>query len=143
MKHHLITRYKQNLRVSDGYIYSYDTRVAKIVHRKRLICQYGYWSVTTQKHINYVANEYNYELDREYYKKNKTEDKTTQEPNFKLLKYCCSVGDVINDTLEDKVRFNKRMLRASGVSFPEDFDTLPIETQQIRLINALDTLTTK
>ena len=78
MKHHLITRYKQNLRVDDAYIYSYDIRVAKIVHRKRLICQYGYWSVTTQKHINYVASEYNYELDREYYKKNKTEDKTTQ-----------------------------------------------------------------
>ena len=137
-----LTRYKENLSVSDGYIYSYDTRVAKIVHRKRLICQLGWWSVTTQKHINYVANEYNYELDRYYYKGNKTDDKTEDKTSniFNMLKNVCAVGNILNDTKEDKVKFNKRMLSASGVTFPDDFDTLPLEEQEKRINLALDTL---
>ena len=133
-----LTRYKENLSVSDGYIYSYDTRVAKIVHRKRLICQLGWWSVTTQKHINYVANEYNYELDRYYYKGNKTEEKTSN--TFDMLKSVCAIGGIMNDTKEDKIKWNKRMLSASGVTFPDDFDTLPLEEQEKRINLALDTL---
>ena len=53
-------KYKTNLtRVNDD-IYSYTTKVATI-DRNNLI-QLGYWSVTTQKHINYVANELNLTL---------------------------------------------------------------------------------
>lgn len=50
-------RYKQNLKQYENKIYSYDTHVATI-HEDALI-QHGWWSVTTQKHINYVAREYN------------------------------------------------------------------------------------
>ncbi|MAE83562.1 MAG: hypothetical protein CMB80_12540 [Flammeovirgaceae bacterium] len=55
-------RYKTNLRVSSHSIYSYNTKVAKIDHIKRTIKPLGWWSVTTSKHINYVAREYNYEV---------------------------------------------------------------------------------
>ena len=52
-------KYKQNLRVVnyDGsdYIMSYTTRVAKIDYSKREALQLGWWSVTTQKHINYAS----------------------------------------------------------------------------------------
>lgn len=52
-------KYKQNLRVVnyDGadYVMSYSTRVAKIDYGTSELKQLGYWSVTTQKHINYAA----------------------------------------------------------------------------------------
>jgi len=48
-------KYKQNLRVEGCYVYSYNTHVATI--EGNTLHQRGYWSMTTQKHINYVARE--------------------------------------------------------------------------------------
>jgi hypothetical protein len=50
-------KYRQNLTQVGNNIYSYDTRVATIEGND--LIQLGYWSSTTQKHINYVANYYN------------------------------------------------------------------------------------
>ena len=58
-------RYKQNLRQIDNDIWSYSTKVATIKDSK--LKQLGYWSVTTQKHINYAAAELDLELDRNGY----------------------------------------------------------------------------
>jgi len=58
-------KYKQNLRLEGVSIISYTTRVAEIKDGK--LVQLGWWSVTTQKHINYAANELNLELDRNGY----------------------------------------------------------------------------
>jgi|TARA_X000000950_G_scaffold241895_1_gene295838 hypothetical protein len=58
-------RYKQNLKQYENKIYSYDTHVATLHYGanmkkdKDALIQHGWWSVTTQKHINYVAREYN------------------------------------------------------------------------------------
>jgi len=49
-------RYKQNLRVIGGKVYSYDTHVATIKGAELVI--HGYWSMTTSKHVNHVANEF-------------------------------------------------------------------------------------
>lgn len=54
-------KYKMNLEVVEGpggfeYVKSYDTLVAKIEPGVALH-QLGYWSVTTQKHINYAAGQ--------------------------------------------------------------------------------------
>ena len=53
-------KYRQNLTQVGNNIYSYDTRVATIEGND--LIQHGSWSVTTQKHINYVANYYNLNL---------------------------------------------------------------------------------
>ena len=53
-------KYKQNLRQDSERIISYTTHVATIDGDN--LKQLGYWSVTTQKHINYVANELNLTL---------------------------------------------------------------------------------
>ena len=53
-------RYKQNLTRFNNDIYSYSTHVATIDYPN--LIQHGYWSVTTQKHINYVAKELNLNL---------------------------------------------------------------------------------
>ena len=57
-------KYKENLRQVGDDIYSYSTKVATI-HQDKLI-QHGWWSVTTQKHINYVANELGLKIDKNY-----------------------------------------------------------------------------
>jgi hypothetical protein len=48
-------KYKQNLRLEGNYIISYTTKVAEIKGTE--LHQLGWWSVTTQKHINYAAKE--------------------------------------------------------------------------------------
>jgi len=59
----MLDRYKQNLRVLGNEVWSYSTHVATIDGNK--LHQLGYWSMTTQKHINYVAKEYNLKLIKE------------------------------------------------------------------------------
>ena len=54
--------YKQNLKVDNFFIYSYDTQVAEIDHIKKTVTILEWWSKTTSKHINYVANTYGYEI---------------------------------------------------------------------------------
>ena len=48
-------RYKQNLKREGNYIISYTTKVAEIKGDE--LHQLGWWSTTTQKHINYAAKE--------------------------------------------------------------------------------------
>ena len=53
-------KYKQNLRQEGNNIWSYTTIVATI--DGDTLRQLGWWSQTTQKHINYVAKELNLNL---------------------------------------------------------------------------------
>ena len=50
-------KYKENLTVIGSNVYSYNTHVATI--QDNTLKQLGYWSKTTQKHINYVAEQFN------------------------------------------------------------------------------------
>tara|TARA_R110000796_G_scaffold1218_3_gene4829 strand:+ start:13422 stop:13607 length:186 start_codon:yes stop_codon:yes gene_type:complete len=50
-----LDKYKTNLRILDCQVWSYSTHVATIDGND--LIQLGYWSQTTQKHINYVADE--------------------------------------------------------------------------------------
>lgn len=57
-------RYKNNCCIEQtqngDFVKSYETRVAKIDYDKELIIVFGWWSQTTSKHINYVAQELGY-----------------------------------------------------------------------------------
>jgi len=60
----ILDRYKQNLRIDGNKVISYVTHVATIeydenYHKTGNLIQLGWWSQTTQKHINYVARELN------------------------------------------------------------------------------------
>ena len=48
-------KYRENLSKHGDKIYSYDTHVGTIKNNN--LIQLGYWSMTTQKHINYAAKE--------------------------------------------------------------------------------------
>jgi len=50
-----LDKYKENLLLVGNEVYSYYTNVASI--EGDTLIQHGWWSVTTQKHINYVARE--------------------------------------------------------------------------------------
>ena len=53
-----LPRYKENLRIINGKdVYSYSTLVAEIKDDELHV--FGWWSKTTSKHINYVADYYN------------------------------------------------------------------------------------
>ena len=52
-----------NLRIQGNDVWSYSTIVAKIDGDN--LNQLGYWSQTTQKHINYVANQLSLTLIKE------------------------------------------------------------------------------
>ena len=54
------TLYQNNLKVRDNKVMSYDTHVATIKGTK--LIQLGWWSATSQKHINYVADQLNLTL---------------------------------------------------------------------------------
>ena len=56
----MLEKYKQNLRIDGDKVWSYTTHVATISGSK--LFQLGYWSMTTQKHINYVANQLDLDL---------------------------------------------------------------------------------
>ena len=53
-------KYKQNLKIEGNQVLSYSTHVATIEGEN--LMQLGWHSVTTQKHINYIANELNLNL---------------------------------------------------------------------------------
>ena len=55
-----LAKYKQNLTIKGNQVWSYTTHVATIEQNK--LYQLGYWSQTTQKHINYVAKELDLDL---------------------------------------------------------------------------------
>tara|TARA_R110002050_G_scaffold94607_1_gene196804 strand:- start:9164 stop:9346 length:183 start_codon:yes stop_codon:yes gene_type:complete len=55
-----LEKYKQNLAIQGNKVWSYTTHVATI--KGNTLNQLGWWSVTTQKHINYVAKEFNLQL---------------------------------------------------------------------------------
>jgi|TARA_A100001388_G_scaffold257805_1_gene223878 hypothetical protein len=55
-------RYKENLTRVGNKIYSYTTHVATLDFKNNRLLQHGWWSVTTQKHINYVGREYQLDI---------------------------------------------------------------------------------
>ena len=57
-----LDKYKQNLTIHGNKVWSYTTHVATIEPVKEELHQLGWWSVTTQKHINYVASFLNLKL---------------------------------------------------------------------------------
>lgn len=59
-----LSKYKQNLRIDGNNVWSYSTIVGRIEGNE--LYQLGYWSKTTQKHINYVADYYDLILIKDY-----------------------------------------------------------------------------
>ena len=61
-----LDKYKKNLRIADNVVFSYGTPVAEINHTEGIIFIPEWWSMTTSKHINYVATVYGYDVVKGY-----------------------------------------------------------------------------
>lgn len=59
-------KYKQNLRIEGNKVFSYVTHVATIDPTNGTLTVLGYWSKTTSKHVNHVADELNLEIVKGY-----------------------------------------------------------------------------
>ena len=53
-------KYQKNLYITDEFVYSYNTKVAKIVPPFLIVNKY--YSKTKTKHINYIAKQLNYQI---------------------------------------------------------------------------------
>jgi hypothetical protein len=62
----LLIHNKPNVRTDNKFIYSYDTNVATIDHDQKQVIVKNWYSVTTSKHINYIANLLNYNTKKLY-----------------------------------------------------------------------------
>ena len=49
--------YKKNLVVINNQVFGYDTHIATIEETNLIVL--GYWSKTSQKHVNFIAKELN------------------------------------------------------------------------------------
>ena len=61
-----LKKYNSNLKIENSNVYSYNTLVAIIDWGTKEIFQKNWYSVTTQKHINYVADELDLILIKEF-----------------------------------------------------------------------------
>lgn len=61
-----LKKYNSNLKIENSNVYSYNTLVAIIDWDTKEIFQKNWYSVTTQKHINYVADELDLILIKEF-----------------------------------------------------------------------------
>jgi len=55
-------KYKQNLKYDENFVYSYNTKVAKI--KSDTLVELGRWSMTTDKHVRYASNKLQLHLQR-------------------------------------------------------------------------------
>lgn len=103
-----LKRYNKNLKVEGNKVISYNTHVATIEDSK--LIQLGYWSRTTQKHINYVARELNLTLSKQDQKEKES------DPILNSMKAFLLLGDLMNDKKEDKadaVKYKERIVFAT------------------------------
>lgn len=134
-------RYKKNLRVEGNKVYSYQTHVATI--KGRQLVRHGYWSVTTSKHINHVAALFGLEVVDGPIGPANPEAEGAPSP-FKVVSQAIAVGTVLCSTREERAAWNKRMLSTiNGISFPDDFDSLPLEERERRLDGAIQVMREK
>lgn len=136
-----LNRYTENLRIDGNSVYSYDTHVATI--RGRELVKHGYWSVTTSKHINYVAKEYDLTVI------DGSKEQPAEDPKsssfINTVAMVAKMGELLAGPT-DKARndWKKRMIAAGlenkGISFPDDWDTLTEKEKKRRLDGAIKQL---
>lgn len=119
-------RYKRNLRVVGDEVYSYGTHVATIEGCHLIV--HGYWSMTTTKHVNYVARELGLEIV-------KGERVEKRESSFRRAGMVAKLGELLCHSEKDANEWKLRMLKAGipGLDVPEDFSGLDEKEKKRRL----------
>ena len=133
-------RYKQNLHIEGNKVISYTTHVATIDSANRKLYVHGWWSVTTSKHINYVASEYG--LTKEEKKREEIAPET--DNSLKTIAMVAKMGEIFGANQKEKNDWKARMLKAGleskGLIMPDDWNTLSEDEKEKRLNRAIEQL---
>lgn len=141
-------KYKQNLRVEGNKVISYTTHVATIDWSTRQLLVHGWWSVTTSKHINHVADTYGLTRmdsplgDQTVLEKNGKHYFAEQDDGMlKSVAMVAAFGKLLCPDLKGQNDWQARMLKAGlgnkGLSMPENWDQLSEQEKSKRLRGAL------
>ena len=140
-------KYKKNLHIEGSKVYSYKTHVATIEGRKLIV--HGYWSTTTSKHINHVADVYGLEKVKEIGDRAQRLEAEKHEEreglaHLKTVALVASLGEVFGANQVQRNDWKTRMLKAGlegrGLIMPEDWDTLSEDEKTRRLNGAISQL---
>ena len=137
-------KYKKNLHIEGSRVYSYNTHVATINWDKNQLYVHGYWSITTSKHINHVADIYG--LDKIKQERDSDIDVATSKrkdvSNLKTIATVMKLGDIFQSDKAGgnqksrndwKARMLKAGLEGRGLIMPDDWDTLDEATKEARM----------
>jgi len=135
-----LPKYKKNLHIDGNKVISYTTHVATIDRANGKLYRHGHWSMTTSKHINYVASYIGLTI--------KDQDKDTPRNNksseLKTVAMVARLGDIFGKTQKQKNDWKARMLKAGlenkGLIMPEDWNELNENDKQARLDGAINAI---
>lgn len=143
-------KYKQNLRIEGNRVISYTTHVATIDHANRKLLVHGWWSVTTSKHVNHVADTYGL-VKEDAPLKNQTVHEANGKNHFaetdgmlKAVGMVAAFGAILCPDKKSKNDWQARMLKAGlggrGLTMPDNWDQLTEDEKEARLEKALGVL---
>ena len=137
-----MTRYQKNLKIEGEKVYSYNTHVATIKGNKLIVL--GHWSMTTSKHINYIATEYNLTKVKASKEEKEAQEETKNNKDngtLKSIAMIAKMGEIFGKTTKEKNDWKERMLKAGlenrGLMMPNDWETLNEDEKERRLNGAI------
>lgn len=147
-----LRKYKKNLHIDGDKVISYTTHVATIDHKNRKLYVHGYWSVTTSKHVNFVASEFG--LVKEDAERGAVAIRkatghlppmSDDELGLSSIAMVAKMGDIFHPgDAKASNDWKERMLRAGlegrGLIMPEDWGSLSEEEKTRRLDGAIKNL---
>jgi hypothetical protein len=117
---------------------SHDVLETKCCYLNRTWESYEFQSVVHQAIDRYFSDK---KLAARYKKAIDKKVKDVESKRFDPVKMVCKMGEVLCNTTEEKVDWNKRMIGTiPGIDFPDEFDSLPTEEKEKRLNSALEVL---
>jgi hypothetical protein len=140
-----LPKYKRNLHIEGNRVISYITHVATIDRASGTLWRHGYWSVTTSKHINYVAACYGLTV-RDDFEREHAETASDEDTGhgLKTVAMVAALGDIFGRDKKESNDWKARMLKAGipegALHMPEDWDTLDEEEKERRLNGAIAAL---
>ena len=134
-------KYKKNLKIEGDKVWSYTTHVATIKGNELIV--HSYWSVTTSKHINHVADVYGLKK-----VEGKSDEGQKEERDdtigLKNIAMVAKMGDILCEGKKEKNDWKARMIKAGlenrGLIMPDDWDSLSEDEKERRLNGAIKEL---
>jgi hypothetical protein len=119
--------------------HGYEIAHAKACYYNRTWESYQFQSVAHEV----LDKAFSDEVAAEYKKLVDEQGRGGVRDTFKAVAAVAKLGEILCERPEDKNSWKQRMLKAglSGVSFPDDFDSLPEEEKERRLNAAIESLT--